>query len=94
MTIYKSMIAEDLDIPRINCISLKDCFSKLFSVMTVLLLSLYLLSVVGHPFLCLTNHSSNNWVAQSTDAMFAILLTILASKGLNRITYIIIMTSL
>ena len=54
MTIYKLMIAGDLNNPRINCISLKDCLSELFSGMTVFLLLMYLLSVLRHPLLCLT----------------------------------------
>ena len=83
MTIYKTIIAEDLKNPRINCISLKDCFSELFSGMTVFLLLMYFWSVVGHPFLCLTYHSSTNCVAQSTDVMFAILFLIITPKGLN-----------
>ena len=87
------MIAEDLNNPRINCTSLKDCFSELFSGMTVFLLLMYLWSVVGHPFLCLTYHSSANWVAQSTDVMFAILFIIITSKGLTRVLHIVIMTS-
>ena len=44
--------------------------------MTVFLLLMYLWSVVGHPFICLTHHSSTNWVAQSTDVIFAILFLI------------------
>ena len=43
------MIAEDLNIPRKNCISLKDCFSELFSGMTVFILLIVPYSVVGHP---------------------------------------------
>ena len=94
MTFYKTMNAGDLNNPRTNCISLKDCFSELFSGMTVFLLLLYLVSVEGHPFLCLINHSSTNWVAQSTDVMFVILFIIKTSKDLTRIIYIVIMTSL
>ena len=54
MTIYKTMIAEDLNNPRQNCISLKDCFSELFSGMIVFLRLMVPYSVVGHPFPRLT----------------------------------------
>ena len=50
MTIYKTMIAEDLNNPRKNCISWKDCFSELFSGMTVFLLLIYLFVRFGSAF--------------------------------------------
>ena len=50
MAIYKAMIAEDLNNPRINCISLKDCFSELFSGLPVFFLLMAPQSVVGHSF--------------------------------------------
>ena len=54
MTFYKTMIADDLNNPRINCISLEDCFSELFSGMTAFLLLMVPYSIVGHPFPRLT----------------------------------------
>ena len=58
------------------------------------LLVLVLWSAVCHPFPRLTWGSSTNRVAQTTNVMFAILFLISTSKGLTRITYFIIMTSL
>ena len=79
------MLAEDLNNPRTNCISLNDCFKELFSRMAVFLLILASESVVGHSFPRLTWDSSTNWVAQSTDVMLAILFLINTSKGLTRV---------
>ena len=44
------MLAEDLNNPQINCISLNNCRCELFFRMAVFLLLMALQSVVGHSF--------------------------------------------
>ena len=75
-------------------ISLEKCFGEPFFRLTVFLLLMVLLSAVCHPYPRLTWGSSTNRVAQTTNVMFAILFSISTAKGLTRITYFIIMTSL